>query len=438
MNLTRLIIRFFKKELYLNIKLAQKIEFKNTDEVKLIQEQKFIKLINHANNNVPYYKGKFDEIKNLDDLSKINFLSKENILNNTESLKAKNINEKRIFKDSTSGSTGKSLYYFRDSLNYYRKAVGYRCDARAGYNIGSKVLYLWGADRDILNNKSLYKKLKDKFIYKEKRMSTYHMTKDDMKNYVNELNTFKPDIVIAYPTPLFYFADFLEKNNIKTRQLKGIITSAETLFPFQREKIEKVFNCKIFNRYGCREVGNIASECEVHDGLHINSDHVVVEIINSNGEQCETGELGEVVITELDEYAFPLIRYKIGDIGVLSNNLCSCGRGLPLLKTIEGRVFDLIIGENGNMVGGTFWTLLKHKINGWDKFQIIQEKKGQVHIIVENNSEIKDDFNIRLIKIVKEKLGDNMKVKVDIVDKIPLTKTGKFRWVISKISPYAK
>ena len=281
-------------------------------------------------------------------------------------------------------------------------------------------------------------KFKDKYVHKTKKLSTYHMTDNDMENYIKVLNKFKPAVIIAYPTPLYHFANYIDKNQIKIVQLKGIITSAETLFPFQREKIESVFNCEIYNRYGCREVGNIASECEVHNGLHINSDHIVLEIIDSNGNKCKPGELGQIVVTELDEYAFPLIRYKIGDLGMISEEDCSCGRNLPLLKTIEGRVFDLIVGVNGNMVGGTFWTLLKHKIKGWSKFQIIQNMKDLIEIIVEDNDEIEEDFEESLTKLVKEKLGHEMNVEIKIVDKIPPTKTGKHRWIISKISPYAK
>jgi phenylacetate-CoA ligase len=170
--------------------------------------------------------------------------------------------------------------------------------------------------------------------------------------------------------------------------------------------------------------------------LHINIDRFILEIVSPSGELCKEGELGEIVITDLDNYAFPMIRYKIGDLGVLKHVGCECGRGLPLLERIEGRVFDLVRGTNGNIVAGSYWTLLRNKLEGWDKFQIIQEEVGKLTILLEENKFIDSSFIENLEKLIKDKLGDDMIVEVRIMDSIPTTSSGKFRWVISKVSPY--
>ena len=146
------------------------------------------------------------------------------------------------------------------------------------------------------------------------------------------------------------------------------------MFPFQREKIENIFKAKVFNRYGCREFGNIATECEMHNGLHINSDRFIIEIVDEKGNKCENGTLGEILVTDLDNFVFPFIRYKIGDLAIMSETACTCRRNLPLLEKVEGRVFEMIQGPNGNVVAGTFWTLLRNKVEGFSKFQIIQNK----------------------------------------------------------------
>jgi len=438
MNLTKLIIFLFKNKLYQNIALADKLQYESADEIASIQNKKFKKLIEHAKENVPYYSNVLDGIQEIEDISKISFLTKNDVRNNVDNLRATNFDKDRFMADSTSGSTGDSMPYFRDNQNNYRRAVTYRDDAWSGYEIGAKALSFWGAERDILNNKSLYVKIKDDYIHKLKKLSAYHLSDKDLNEYIKIYNSYKPKVVIAYPSTLYYIASYIEKNNIKIKYPKGIITSAETLFPFQREQIEKVFKCKIFNRYGSREFGHIASECEAHKGLHFHNDRFVLEIINEKGEACKPNELGEIVITDLDEYTFPLIRYKTGDLGKLSDENCSCGRGLSLLETIEGRVFDLIKGANGNLVGGTFWTLLRRKVNGFVKFQIIQDESGDVEIVAEKNNLMESDFEETIIKLAKEKLGDNANVKVSIIDKIPVTKTGKHRWIISKVSPFAK
>lgn len=438
MNLAKMATYVYNKKLFDAINLAFKRQNESVAIIKSIQEKKFGTLINHAKNNVPYYKKKLENITGLDDLSKIEFLTKDKIRNYNAEIKAKNINSNRFYTNATSGSTGESLYFYTDAEDFYRKAVIIRGDDWAGLKYGEKALYLWGAERDIDKNKSFYKKLKDNFIVKNKTLSTYHMADKDLYEYMEIYNKYKPSIIVSYPTPLFRFAQFIEQYNINIWKPKGIITSAETLFPFQREKIEKVFDTKVFNRYGCREVGHIASECEIHKGLHINSDRFILEIINQNGEKCEPGELGEIVITDLNNFVFPFIRYKIGDLGVLSDRICKCGRNLPLLEKVEGRIFDLIVGTNGNAVGGTFWTLLKYDLKGWGKFQIVQEKLNYIEIFLENNDEIESSLKQKLTRIVKEKLGDEMIIKINIVDNIPQTQTGKHRWIISKISPYVK
>lgn len=438
MNIAKISTFLYKKRLYDDIQFASKIQFKDVKSIKAYQEEKFLKLINHAKENVPYYKDSLENISSVDDIFKIDFLTKDKINKYNVELRAKNISPERFISNSTSGSTGESLKFYSDSENYYRKAVSIRGDGWAGLKYGNKALLFWGAERDIEKNKSIYKKIKHNFIIRNKIVSTYNMSDVDLGNFIDKINKYKPNIIVSYPTPLFHLSQFIEQNKTKFWIPKSIITSSETLFPFQKEKIERVFKRKIFNRYGSREFGHIASECEKHDGMHINIDRFVLEIINSKGENCKPGELGEIVITDLDNYVFPMIRYKIGDIGVMYDKRCSCGRNLPLLEKVEGRVFDLIEGVNGNTVAGTFWTLLRNKIKGWNKFQVVQVKKDQLKIIVEKNEDIEDDFNEKVSQLVKEKLGEEMIIDIKFIDKIPLTKTGKHRWVISKISPYVK
>lgn len=438
MNIANIATFLYNRKFHTEIESSLKIQFDSIENIKVLQEEKFLKLINHAKKNVPYYKDKLDGINNVNDIVNVHFLTKDKINKNYKELKAKNMAPDRFKPNSTSGSTGESLQFYIDPKNEYRKAASIRGDGWAGLKYGNRTLIFWGAERDIEKNKSLYKKIKHGFIVRRKIVSTYDMSDSDLSTLIDKLNKYKPNIIVSYPTPLFRLAQFVEQNKTKIWIPKGIITSSETLFPFQREKIEKIFKSKVFNRYGSREFGHIASECEKNEGLHINTDRFVLELINSNGEVCKPGELGEIVITDLDNYVFPMIRYKIGDIGILSDKICSCGINLPLLKKVEGRVFDIIVGVNGNAVAGTFWTLLRNKIKGWNKFQVVQMKKDHLKVILEKNDDIEDDFNEKVSQLVKEKLGEEMIIDIEFIDKIPSTKTGKHRWVISKISPYVK
>lgn len=438
MNLISIITYLYNRKLAEAIKTSELNQYLPLEDIHNIQKIKFQKLINHAITNVPYYRKTLKNVNDISEINKIKFLTKDIIKDNFHELKALNLEGKRFIENSTSGSTGEKTMFYSDLYNMNLRASVIRGDKRAGLERTGKSLYLWGAERDINNNRTIYKKIKDHFIYKNKILSSYHLSNNDLENYIEVFNDYKPNLLVSYPSPLYHFAKYIETSDKKIHQVDGIVTSAETLFPFQRDRIESVFNAKIFNRYGSREFGHIASECNQHDGLHINSDRLILEVINQNGKPCQPGELGEIVITDLDNYVFPFIRYKIGDLGVLSNKKCSCGINFPLLERIEGRIFDIVKGPNGNIVAGTFWTLLRNKVKGFDKFQVLQNELNYIRISVERNILFDKKNQLFLVQLIKDKLGKEMKVELKIVDKITTTTSGKHRWIISKISPYAK
>lgn len=415
----------------------------NISNLKEVQLKKLRSLINHAKTNVPYYKEILKDINitSLDDLGKIPFLSKSIIHLHFSELHAKSIKRHRFKKDSTSGSTGETTRFFTDKrLNYVRHACAVRGDSWTGWSLGEPSVYLWGASKDTSKAGSLLGKIKNsRLFFNSKVLSSYKMTDQDMAHYVSVINKIKPSLIVGYPSALALFTDFIKKNNFPVFSPKGIITGGETLYEEQREQIEEVFKTKVLNRYGCREVGHIANECEMQKGLHISSDHVVVEVVNEKGELCKTGELGELVITDLDNYVFPFIRYKIGDIGVLSARSCKCGRPFSMLESVEGRTFDLLIGVNGNRVLATFFTIyFRYNIKGIQKFQIEQEHltKVKVNLVVNENFTIEEEK--RIIYTIKTKLGEETNVQIERVDFIEPTSSGKYRWIISNVSPFNK
>lgn len=415
------------------------LQWLSPSEIKNIQNKKFIKLINHCKENVPYYKKieGFSRIKSLDDITQMSLLTKKIINENQEKLKTINIPAKHFIPNSTSGSTGESLKFYSYAKNYVNFGITIRDNIWTGWNLGERQAMLWGSHYDISRAQKLFNKIKNLFIHKNLFLSSYDMTERDMLEYQRRINRYKPQLITGYPNGLSVFAEFLGEKGLSIYKPKGIICSGETLYEYQRKKIESVFGCKVFNRYGCREVGNIAQECEMQEGLHINASHVIVEVLDENGNPCKPGELGEIVVTDLDNHAFPFIRYKIGDIGIPSDKKCSCGRGLPLLESVEGRTFDIIVGTNGNLVTGNFWTiLLRTYVKGIRQFQVIQEEKDKLNFKLIVDSHFDNNEKIKLIKEVREKCGEDMKIEIDLVDRISLTKSGKLKFVISKCSPF--
>jgi phenylacetate-CoA ligase len=255
-----------------------------------------------------------------------------------------------------------------------------------------------------------------------------------MWQYVKQLNKHKPKLFVSYPSPLATFAKFTLENDIKIPSIKSIITSAETLYSWQRSIIEKAFECSIYDRYGTREFGNIAHECNKHEGYHINLERFYIEILNEKGCPADPKEIGEIIITDLDNYGFPFIRYRIEDMAIPSNKLCSCGRGLPLIEKIEGRSFDIVIAPNGNKIAGTFWTLTFRAIPGIDSFQIEQISLNKLIVKIVPTSRYSKSAEQTILKKIIEKCGNEMEIRFVYIDKIPLTKSGKMRFVISTLA----
>ena len=206
------------------------------------------------------------------------------------------------------------------------------------------------------------------------------------------------------------------------------------MYPWQRTTIQRAFSCPVYNRYGCREFGAIAHECHTREGLHINSDRLILEILDTNYKTCPPNEIGEIVITDLDNYGMPLIRYQVGDRGAHAGYMCSCGRGLPLLHSIDGRILDVIRAPNGNILGGTFWTLLFKSKPGIAAFQVIQKNLSEITVNyikdITTNKIPLDFFSSK----IKEKCGPNFQVNYKEVKHIPKTESGKTRFIISELT----
>lgn len=428
--------------------LKQYEELKRTqwlskDEIIGLQWSKLKQLLEHTYNNVPYYKRVFDclflhpnNINSESDFRKLPLLDKETITNNLNDFIASNFHKKDLIKDSTGGSTGVNLQFYYDYKNVeQRRAVELRSNSWAGLDIGDKYTKLWGSHFDIQFGKKLRGKMSD-LLFRQLFLSSYNLSDDAMREYATKILHYKPKCIVGYSSSLYIFAKFLHENKIDGIKPKSIISSAEVLHDYQRELIESVFGCKVFDRYGCREFSTIAQECERHTGLHINLEHVFVEILDEKKNPCDPGEKGEIVITDLDNYAFPFIRYRIGDMGAFSPKKCPCGRGLPLLENIDGRVWDVIIGINGNRIIGSFW-LIKD-IKGIEQFQILQEEFGKITVKLIINNSFTENEKKKLLNRIFERCGKNMKVDILLMDNIPVSTSGKHKFIISKVSPFCK
>jgi phenylacetate-CoA ligase len=421
------------------IKQYKQNQWDNQNLILEDQHRKILDILKHSIKNVPYYKSILSKANismnhyDIEEFNKIPFLTKDIIKKNFKNLLSKTIKKSHLVKNSTSGSTGESLNFFTDANSLvHRQAVVCRNFDWVSCGVFDKKISIWGAPLDVKKYDTLRGHFHSMFT-RSKLLSSYDLSDDKMYQFVYDVNKFQPKLLISYPSHLVLFAEFLEKKSFQLPCLQSIITSGESLYPWQREIIERILRVKIFDRYGSREFGNIAHQCEIHSDYHINAERFYVEIVDDRGEPVSEGEVGEVVVTDLDNYGFPFIRYKIGDLASLSSTSCPCGRNLPGLKSIEGRSFDIIQGVNGNRLGGTFWTLLMRRTKSVENFQIIQKRIDTLEIRIVKSVEYSLHGIEDMLNTIYEKLGNAMHINVTYVPYISPTKSGKRKFVVSEL-----
>ncbi|MGQ9690246.1 MAG: phenylacetate--CoA ligase family protein [Thermoproteota archaeon] len=214
-------------------------------------------------------------------------------------------------------------------------------------------------------------------------------------------------------------------------RLKLIHCSGEVLDEKTREFLELAFKCRVFESYWANEVGCIAWECDRREGKHINSDLMLLEVVDGN-EPVGAGERGEIVVTGFMNYAMPLIRYRIGDIGVLETEKCSCGRGLPLLRSVKGRVVDCLTMPDGRRLTPKEIMTTLYGIRGASRFQVVQEDLNTIRLEFMRRAWDQEISITDVIKMGRDSLGDDVKIDVVMTGRENLR--AKFRPVISKLT----
>lgn len=410
------------------------------EKLQAFQWEELTKLLRHAYENVPYWRGQFDklglkpsDIKTYEDFCRIPVTDKKNIRENHEDMRAVNYSGK-TWKKSTGGSTGEPLHFEYTPESYdWRVAASKRGYSWAGCEDGAKQAYIWGT---AIGKVSPFKKLKESLHHsflRQKYFNCFEFSERGMVRAITSLNRYKPEIMVGYTNPLYSFAKYAKGHANIGFKPKAVISAAEALYDFQRKEISSVFGCDVFNTYGSREFMLIASECENHHGLHVNMENLLVEVLGEEGKPVKPGEIGEVVITDLHNYGMPFIRYKIGDLAVFSREPCLCGRGSTILKNVVGRSLDMIKISNGNNIPGEFFPHLMKDFHEVKQFQVIQDKINNLIIKIVKAENISESRLALMKDEILKVVGKEINVSIVFVDKIPLTATGKHRVTISEL-----
>jgi phenylacetate-CoA ligase len=404
-----------------------------------LQTQKLDKLIKHAGKTTEWYRKIITSKKidialpiNIADLAFFPVTTKLDIRENTEQFLSSSYTRDSLNTAKTGGSTGVSLnLFFDEPCQQLRNAAQMYADNLAGWNIGDRVAAVWGNPPIA---RSLKEKLRSYLLERTIYLDTMDLNSTSMMAFVKLWQAFSPEVIFGHSHSIYILAQFLLKNNIQNVRPKGIVATSMMLVEHERIIIEQAFSCKVTNRYGCEEVGLIAVECEQHQGMHINNAHLIVECLDGNDQPVKSGEPGKLVITDLNNYAMPLIRYRVEDVGILSERQCSCGRTSPLLERLEGRVADFLKKADGGQVAGV--SLVERtltKIPGIEQMQLVQEQLHEIHINRVKGKEYNEQTDQLLINELKLVFDADVALIINDVTSIAQEKSGKYRFSICKI-----
>lgn len=411
----------------------------SADKIEEIQQYLLQDMILYAYNNVSYYRKQFDacgippyKIQTIQDLNALPILSKETIRTRPHELTSVHLIAKRRITCATSGTTGKSLKVLVD-INSRRKSYAFMSR-----------LHRWAGIRNDLHSAAftvrlIVPKSQEKNVFWRfnairncYHFSSYHLSEKNIPYYLKKMQEINPKFIEGYPSGIYVLARYMLENSTFGVYPQAIFTTAETLQDYQRSAIEKAFQCKVFDQYGCAEHAVFISQCE-KGNYHVHPEYGIVEIINKQGEEVNPGELGKVICTSFTNKAMPLIRYDIGDMAIKGEDgSCGCGRSFPLIDHIEGRKDDVIRTPDGREVAriaSIFRGLESIKLA-----QIVQRHLDMIEVFVVPGESYTSEDGALIKDELHKRLGDSITIEIKRVEDIPREYSGKFKTVISMIN----
>lgn len=421
--------------------LLKKSQWWDSRRLEEYQMRQLTRLLEHAYAHVPYYRRVFDErglkpsnIQDFNDLRKLPCLTKETIRDNLADLRPASYPLSRLEYTTTGGSTGipLGLYYERGVSRAVEWAFVKAMWDRVGYRFRDRCVILRG---NVVSGAAAGMLWEPALFGRWLIMSSYHLTKATAPQYIDEIRRFRPAYIQAYPSSIIVLADFMEKHGVGTFPgLRAVLCGSENLYPWQRELIEKALGCRVYSWYGHAERAALAGECEHETAYHIASEYGYIELLGKDDRPVTAdGETGEIVATGLTTFAFPMIRYRTGDVAEPFSEPCRCGRAYPRLKGVSGRLQEIIITGRDRRISMTAINMHSNVFDNVAQFQFFQEKKGEVvfNVVTKNGYGEGDTNNIRAELL--RKLGDDVRLELRFVDNIPRTGRGKYRFLVQKL-----
>ncbi len=421
------------------LKEFRKYEFASLAEVEGYQLGRLRSILRCASETVPYYEKLFrsvgfdpEKARLPEGMLRIPVLTKSILRHSFEELRAHDTDPRLLIPNASGGSTGRPVEFFQDK-NYWESSNASRAFFLSWWGVepGEPMASVWGADRDIPDwswRQKLYYKLCQIRV-----CNAFALSEERMGQFAKEMSEWQPRFINGYATALEAFARFLlERKKFKIRPI-AVESSAETLTDEQREVIEAAFDAPLYNYYGSREVNNLAAQCQARLGLHTNMLSRYIEVVDNDGRPLPPGVPGRILVTDLSNRAMPLIRYENEDIGSWSDVSCTCGRAFRMLEKVWGRSSDFITTPDGKLIHGEYFTHLFYHVTEVNTFQVFQKGLREVQISIVLQPGVAQFSLDALHEKISSALGPEMRFKIQLVDSIPRTPSGKHRFTISAV-----
>jgi len=418
----------------------ERSQWYDAEQLAQLQLVRLRALLSEAAAEVPYYRELFARlhfdpaaVRDVGDLQRLPFLDKATIRAHTEDLKHRAAIGLARF--NTGGSSGEPLIFFigKERISH-DVAAKWRATRWWNVDIGDPEVVVWGSPIE-LGAQDRVKAIRDRLL-RTSLMPAFEMSETKLDGFVTSLRKSRPRMLFGYPSALSLIARHAQARGQRLDDLgvRVVFVTSERLYDDQRAQIEQAFAAPVANGYGGRDAGFIAHQCPA-GGMHITGEDVIVELVDASGQAVPIGQPGEVVVTHLATRDFPFIRYRTGDIAVWDDRRCSCGRGLPMLKEIQGRSTDFVIAADGTVMHGLALIYVVRDLPGVSKFKIIQHTSAytEVQLVLEPTFDRATQFP-RITTAYRQRLGDQVRIDINEVDQILPEASGKYRYVVSRVS----
>ena len=404
----------------------------SADKLRELAEAKLAVLVRHAFDHTTYYRRRLQEAGlgresgSLESLRSLPLLTKDEIREDPQGFRSGVHDEARLKPNQTGGSSGSTLHFFVDRSAWrQREAIDLRWHDFVGVEPGARHLFVWGVPETNRTSASLRERL-GSWMRGQIAFPASRLGEQGMAEILAAWRRYRPAMVTSFTSILGRLAEYAEATGWSAPANGVIIATAESLGETERRRIESTFGLPVLNQYGSREFGLIGMECRQGRRLHLMAERLWAE-----NASVEDGHSEELVLTDLDNFGFPLIRYRTGDLARIEGGVdCACGRGLPVMGPVEGRVYDLIRGPNGNVVGGTFFSiLLRERVPGLRQYQVVQEAPDRFRVRVSTRNGVGDEIRAQVRAEFERVLGP-VDLQWEILERLEPLPSGKHRFVV--------